>query len=232
MISRRSLLAAPLVLAAGRARASRPYDVALVLATDVSHSITPGNYRTQKDGIVYGLTHRNMELLFDQGRRYLMRYAEWSGRNAQAFTPWHRIETFDDALAFAGTVANFERSSYETETAIAQALRASAAALEEVRGQATKLVVDLSFDGKDNASSREVGGIRIGGEAATRLVAQALADRDIVVNGLIIPDSGKAETLEAYFRSVIAGPRSFSVTVPRPAEFGQMFLRKLLEEVS
>lgn len=226
MISRRSLLAAPLVLAASRVRAERPYDVALVLATDVSSSILGHDYEIQKQGIVAGLTDRNMELLLAQGRRFLFSYMEWSGRDAQAVSGWHPIETFDDALAFAGVVHGWERSSREGETAIAHALRASHYALAEVKGQAIKRVVDLSFDGHDNAPPNAGGGA-----GAVRLTADVLAAEDIIVNGLIIPEAG-GEDLETYFRDRIAGPRSFSVTVPRPDAFAAMFLRKLIEEVS
>lgn len=235
MLTRRSLLAAPLVLAASKARASRPYDVALVLATDVSSSIKSDEYAVQKQGIVNALTHPNMDHLFDEGRRYLFNYMEWSGRSAQAFSGWQVLEKSDDALAFASMIHNWNRSSQEGETAIAAALRASYGALTEVRGRAVKSVIDLSFDGKDNANFVRGGGPAVGGAVTVRETADMLARGDVVVNGLVLAEREGAMdtgTLEDYFREYIAGPRSFSVLVPESRHFGAMFLRKLIEEVS
>ena len=235
MITRRSILAAPFVLAASSVRAERPYDVALVLATDVSHSIDSVEYEIQRKGIVNALTHPNMMTLLDQGRRYLFNYGEWSGRRSQAFSGWHRIESYDDALAFASVVHGWERSSRDGETAIAQALRAARSALSEVEGRAIKRVVDISFDGTDNATVGKIGDVRAGGTATVRETADVMAAEDIVINGLVLREREgpmTQTTLEDYFRQTIAGPRSFSVLVPTSDHFGAMFLRKLIEEVS
>lgn len=224
MISRRSFLAAPFVLASSRAFASRPYDVALVLATDVSHSILDGEYEIQRQGIVSALTHRNMMLLLDQGRRYVFNYLEWSGPWAQAASGWHRIETVDDAMAFASVIYNWKRSSREGITALGEALKSAQAAFAEAP-PAIRHVIDVSFDGTDNYGSK----------TELRLTSDAIATAGTVINGLPIAEregEGNPLTLEDYFRSYIAGPQSFSVLVPEVDHFGQMFLRKLLQEVS
>lgn len=223
-LTRRSLLAAPLVLASSRAFASRPYDVALVLATDVSHSITRDEYEVQRQGIVNALTHRNMLLLLEQGRRYVFQYLEWSGPWTHKLSGWHVIETIDDAMAFASVIYSWERSSREGITAIGEALKTAQAAFGDAP-PAIKHVIDLSFDGTDNYGKAE----------DLRLTSDAIAAAGTVINGLPLSEregEGNPLTLEDYFRTYIAGPQSFSVLVPEPQHFGAMFLRKLLQEVS
>jgi hypothetical protein len=236
--TRRALLAAPFVVtAAAKLRAeTRPYDVALVLATDVSSSIDEAEHEIQLEGIVSALVHPDMMHLIDDGRRYLFNYMEWSAWHAQRFSGWVPIESHDDALAFASLVQSRPRASAARQTALGQALQAAHVAIAPVKDRAIERVIDIAVDGEDNYEANAFDrDRRARSQAVMRLIADRLAADEVTVNGLVLTERESPmddETLETYFESFIAGPRSFSVLVPEASHFGSMFLRKLLEEVS
>src|ERR1700674_1567606 len=194
--------------------------VALVLAIDVSESVSAERYLLQHDGIARAF---ETPLLVDAiaavpgGIEALV--LEWSDPDKIAITVgWTRINNRAGAAAFAASVRATQRTSNGL-TAIGSALLAAAAAFEHLPEPAGHRVIDISGDGMAN----------FGVPPAT--ARDTLVSQGITINGLAI--LSEEPWLDEYYRSnVVGGPAAFVLVAKGFDSFADAMLRKLVQEVA
>ena len=199
---------------------ARAAALALVLAVDVSESVSAGRYALQREGIARAFeTPQLVEAIAAVPGGIQALVIEWSDPDKIAVTVgWTRIANRRSAAAFAAAVRATSRSSSGL-TAIGSAMLAAAAAFDHMPEPAAHRVIDISGDGMAN----------FGVPPAT--ARDALVGRGITINGLAIL-SEEPWLDEYYKKNVIGGPASF-VTVAKDFEsFAEAMLRKLVKEVA
>src|SRR5689334_17444975 len=117
-----------LVLAAaalpGLAAAAPPVDVALVLAMDVSASVTNDRYALQRDGIASAFGNAAVADAIAAGERHAIAVTlvEWSGTASQKqVIGWTIIDSAESARAFSSALAEAPRA-YSDFTSISAAV--------------------------------------------------------------------------------------------------------------
>ena len=194
--------------------------VALVLAVDVSESVSAERYALQHDGIARAFeTPQLIDAIAAVPGGIEALVLEWSDPDKIAITVgWTRIANRTTAAAFAASVRATERTSAGL-TAIGSALLAAAAAFDHMPEPAGHRVIDISGDGMANFGMPPV---------AAR---DALVGRGITINGLAI--LSEEPWLDDYYRhNVIGGPSAFVVAATSFDSFAEAMLRKLVQEVA
>jgi Protein of unknown function (DUF1194) len=205
------------LLAAAPARGAA---LALVLAIDVSASVTADTYLLQHDGIARAFASRRLVQAISAlpgGIEALV--LEWSDPDKIAITvDWTRVVGAASAQTFGNAVRATRRSS-DGLTAIGPALLAAAAAFDRLPEPATRRVIDVSGDGIANLGLPPAA-------ARDRIVAAGIA-----INGLAILT--EEPWLADYYRSnVIGGPAAFVVAARTFGDVANAIERKLVEEVA
>lgn len=225
--------AAALLFGLAQVEAGGPgVDLALVLAVDVSSSMTETEQRAQRDGYIKAFRSPELRAAIGSGARgrIAVAYLEWAGPDhRRALIPWRIV----DGPAAAAFAAELERHPLVAGkgTSISGGLAAAANLLVSVEVPADRWVVDLSGDGPNNAGGDLV-------PVRDRLVASG-----IVINGLAISmrRTGPAEAgnafgpgyVEAYFDScVVGGPGAFVISVLKAEDFTDAIMRKLVLEIA
>jgi hypothetical protein len=222
-------------LGAAGAGAAEAVDVALVLAADVSRSITTDEFQLQRQGYASGITSPAVVKAIRAGTRGViaMTYVEWSGASEQQIVVgWQIIRDDASAKSFADTLLAAPRSFYG-RTAISSAIDFAMARLQESGVRAERQIIDVSGDGTSNA-----------GRPLTDARGDAVA-AGVIINGLaIINESGELYGgfsghthppggLPNWYRdNVIGGPGSFLLVVNDFEAFSEAMTNKLLNEIA
>src|SRR5439155_1083490 len=191
------LVAAAFLLAIAGVPPAQAAAVALVLAIDVSESVSSERYVLQHDGIARAF---ETPLLIDAiaavpgGIEALV--LEWSDPDKIAITVgWTRIANRGAAAAFSASVRATERTSHGL-TAIGSAMLAAAAAFDHMPEPAGHKIIDISGDGMANFGVAPV------------TARDALVNQGITINGLAI--LSEEPWLDDYYRTnVVGGPAAF-----------------------
>lgn len=212
-----------------QAAAQEAVDVELVLAVDVSLSMSQEELRIQRDGYVAALTHEDVIEAIRGGvhGRIALAYFEWAGEATQYLVvPWTVVAGREDAERVAGIIAN-GTPGRARRTSISGALRYAADLLAESGYKGFKRVVDVSGDGPNNQ-----GGF-------VDAVRDALVADGIVINGLPLMTRGGMATgfeipdLDRYYADcVVGGPGSFVIPVNEWDQFPEAIRRKLVQEIA
>ena len=226
---RRSLLAAGGVLAAGLARAqTAAVDVLLVLAIDVSRSVTDDEATLQRDGYRGAMTDPAVIAAIGNGPlgAIAVAYFEWARYEFQdLIMPWTRIAGVADAQAWSARLGAIPRQS-QSWTSSSGALHFSRGLLASAPFEGTRRVVDVSGDGANNN----------GPPAEDE--RDALVQSGVTINGLPIinrhPRFGRLELdVDRYYHdSVIGGPGNFLIVAEDFSAFSDAIKRKLIQEIS
>jgi hypothetical protein len=194
--------------------------LALVLAVDVSASVTADTYLLQHDGIARAFASRRLIQAISAlpgGIEALV--LEWSDPDKIAITvDWTEVVGAASAQTF-GTAVRATRRSSDGLTAIGPALLAAAAAFDRLPEPATRRVIDISGDGIANLGLPPAA-------ARDRIVAAGIA-----INGLAILTE-EPWLADYYRRNVIGGPSAFVVAARTFGDFADAIERKLVEEVA
>jgi hypothetical protein len=218
---RRFLVGAGILAAAALAAVPvRAATLALVLAIDVSASVSADSYVLQHDGIARAFENPQLVAAIaaaPDGIEALV--LEWSDPDKIAVSvDWTRIADGEGARRFAAAVRATRRSSNGI-TAIGPALLAAAAAFDRLPQPAQRRVIDISGDGMANFG--------IAPEAAR----DRIADQGIAINGLAILT--EEPWLDGYYRRyVVGGPSAFVLAARTFDDFAEAMLRKLVQEVA
>jgi uncharacterized protein DUF1194 len=211
------LIAAMICLAVASAHAAA---LAVVLAVDVSASVTPESYVLQRDGIARAFEDpRLLRALAAAPSGIEALVLEWSDPDKIKVTvPWMRVGDRQSAGAFAAAVRATTRSSRGL-TAIGPALAASAAQFDHLPQPAARRAIDISGDGMAN----------IGPSPAS--VRDRIVASGITINGLAILT--EEPWLEDYYRrNVIGGAAAFVLAARDFHSFAEAMLKKLVQEVA
>jgi len=194
--------------------------VALVLAIDVSESVSSERYILQHDGIARAFeTPQLVDAIAAVPGGIEALVLEWSDPDKIVTTVgWTRIADRAAAAVFSASVRATTRSSHGL-TAIGSAMRAAADAFDHMPEPAGHRVIDVSGDGMAN----------FGVPPAT--VRDELVKAGITINGLAIL-SEEPWHEDYYSRNVIGGPAAFVVVAKGFDSFADAMLRKLVQEVA
>lgn len=143
----------------------------------------------------------------------------WSGVGARDLAlAWTRLEDEASAAAIAEAIENTPRLPPPGATALGEGMAAGLALLGAFPGEARRLVLDVSGDGRHN-QGRAPGPVR-------DLAVQA----GLTINGLAILNE-EPDLLDHYAAEVIGGPGSFAMSCADYPDFADAILRKLRREL-
>lgn len=197
-------------------------DLALVLAVDCSYSVDGREFRLQMHGLAEAFRRPEIHKAIGSGTfgRIAVVVVQWSDDvNQVVAVPWTIIGHGDDALDMAEAIDATPRKLAEGGTAIGAALQYSAAVLLTAPVVATRRVIDISSDGRNNRGVRP-------SVARAEIIA-----RGITINAL--PIINEWPTLDKYFEhQVVGGPYHFLIVANDYGAYAEAIYRKLLREIT
>jgi hypothetical protein len=221
--------AALCLLLAPQARAAEPVDIELVLAVDVSLSMSPGELEIQRRGYATALTHDTVLQAIADGAygKIAVTYVEWAGTTMQrVVVPWTVVATRADAERVVAQMSAKPPNSAR-RTSISAALEFAGDLFAESEFDGVKRVIDVSGDGANNQGG-PVDAIR-----------DQLTEQGITINGLPLMTTGGFTSafdvphLDRYYADcVIGGPGAFTVPVNDWTQFPEAVRRKLVMELA
>jgi hypothetical protein len=228
-----ALLSLALILSPPAVRAADPVDLLLVLAADVSRSVTEPKFKLQREGAAAAITHPEVVQAITSGpnRRIAVCFLEWATAGQQnVVIDWTVIADAESARSFGGKLVELPRS-FSGSTAISHAIDFAMIQLERAPFKAERRVIDISGDGTNNS-----------GRPVTAARDDALA-KGVTINGLVIltplSESFRPEHtnppggLEKYFQdNVIGGFGAFTVVAESHESFGRALTKKLIAEIA
>ena len=216
------VLAACLSLAAPATLKAERVQLELVLAVDVSLSVSASEYDLQIQGLADAFRHEGVVAAIraagDNG--IAVSLLQWSDNNQQQIAvDWTRVTNQSDARGFAARIEASPRLFPGEGTAITRALESSIAMFGRGNFVGDRKVIDLSGDGVDNRGPTP---------QTWRNVAIAYG---ITINGLAILN--EEENLDLYYlENVIGGTGAFVMIAKDYQDFGAAIRRKLIREIS
>jgi hypothetical protein len=205
-------------------------DVELVLAVDVSLSMSPDELIIQRDGYAAALTDPVVlgAILDGVHGKIAVTFVEWAGASVQqVVVPWSVIASAEDARAFvARMTATPPRSA--RRTSISAAITFAAAQFENSGFRSLKRVIDVSGDGPNNQGG------------AVHHARNRIIETGITINGLPLMTNGGGmasaydiTNLDKYYADcVIGGPGAFMIPVNDWSQFPEAIRRKLVLELA
>lgn len=224
-----ALTGIPLIFLADPGQAQQNVDVELVLAVDVSLSMSPGEMEIQRRGYATALTDDAVVEAIEAGLhgRIAIAYFEWAGDFSQrVVVPWTVIASAEDAARVADMLEiNPPRSARRTSISGAMNFATDLFAESSYRGE--RRIIDISGDGPNNQGPPVE-------EAQDRLI-----EAGVTINGLpLMTNSGATtaydvENLDQYYTDcVIGGPGAFMIPVNDWSQFPEAVRRKLMMEIA
>jgi Protein of unknown function (DUF1194) len=228
-----ALLSLALTLAPPMARAADSVDLLLVLAADVSRSVTEAKFRLQREGAAAAISDPDVLKAITSGpnRRIAVCFVEWATTGMQnVVVDWTVVEDDASAHSFGDRLVEAPRS-FMGSTSISGAIDFSVTQLERAPFPSNRRVIDVSGDGNNNS-----------GRPVTDARDDALG-KGIIINGLVIltppAESFRPEHtnppggLEKYFQdNVIGGFGAFTVVAEGHESFGRALTKKLIAEIA
>lgn len=222
-------LAVALVLALP-ARSETPVDVELILAVDVSRSMTMRELEIQRRGYAEALASEDVVRAIGLGGPHgqiALTYIEWAGVYSQrVVVDWTLVRSRADAEAFAAKLTTRFSDTLQ-RTSISGIIDHSVPRFDGNGFVGERRVIDISGDGPNNAG---------------RAVLAARADastQGITINGLPLMtreglgDQWHLDDLDEYYRQcVISGPNAFVIPVLTWQDFPEAVRKKLVLELA
>jgi Protein of unknown function (DUF1194) len=208
---------------------SREFDVALILAVDVSASVDEGEAGIQRQGYISALRDPRMAEAVRGGLngRIAISYVEWSSPTDQRIlVPWREISSAADAASIADEL---EKAPYRpgSTTSISAALEFCARHIQASGIKAMRRVIDMSGDGYSDQ----------GGDLKT--ARDAVVKDGIIINGLPVMNERAAfrskipADLDQYYAKNVTGGRgAFTLVVKKLEDFNKLVLQKLILEIA
>lgn len=210
-------------------QAAEPVDIELVLAVDVSLSMSPDELDIQRDGYAAALTHDRVLEAIAEGAygKIAVTYFEWAGTTSQhVVVPWTIIATREDAERVAKQLSVAPPASAR-RTSISSALDFGGDLFAESQYRGAKRVIDISGDGPNNQGP------------PVNFIRDELTSKGITINGLPLMTNGglssayDVENLDLYYTDcVIGGPGAFMIPVNDWTQFPEAIRRKLVLELA
>jgi len=193
-------------------------ETALVLAVDVSGSISDREYDLQINGIADALGDPDIVAALVEGQDALA-IVQWSGGGRQTVAlPWAALTTADQVAGLAEKIRALPRP-WNTATAIGEAIHVSLAQFADAP-QCQRQVIDVSGDGVEN-------------DGMTLPAARAEAEAaGVTVNGLAVEVGGGVSLLTDYYRENVITEGGFVMTAHGVQDFPRAIHAKLLRELT
>lgn len=208
-----------ILLSLALARPVAACETALLLAVDVSGSISLQEYSLQMEGLALALEDPAIINALVEGQDRLA-LVQWSGSRQQTLAlDWHHMQDAQDVAAFAAAVRTIRRPRLHTITAIGEAIRFSLAQFGSVRACA-RTVIDISGDGAEND-----------GKSLATARAEAEAAR-VTINAIAIELDDRANSLTGYFRRFVITSNGFAITAHGLPDYPRAIRIKLLRELT
>lgn len=203
-------------------------DLKLVLATDVSGSISNDELWLERRGTAAAFLYPDVIRAIEGGAlgRIAVAMVDFSSPGfGKTVIDWRIIHDRASASEFAQAILKIPRTP-GNRTSISNALELGAELIRSSEKEivATRSVIDIAGDGPNN-DGKSLGTIH-----------QRVMARGIVVNGLPIMDenaNGYFPGLDRYYQGCVAGGAGAFVIVARSfRDFGAAMRRKLIREIS
>lgn len=192
--------------------------IALLLAFDVSRSISPADYLIQQKGLLDALADPEIRGAFLMGDPVALSVYEWSGQGHQeTVSDWRMILSEADIDAVAAEIAALSPPDFRLLTGLGHALTY---ALERFASAppCAEQVLDVSGDGRNNDGYGPAGAYERGDWGSIRVNALAIGEHEV---GLV-----------PYFHAeLIRGDGAFVEVAPYQRDFPEAIKRKLLREL-
>ncbi len=203
---------------AAPARAQDSCDLALVLAMDVSGSVSYQEFEMQRDSAAEALLDRRVARAVASGRfgQIAVMVTQWSN-DAVVTVPWrivHADELETLAAEIRGTVRHLSGS-----TGVARGILHAVDELRKCPCRATRQVIDVSGDGRNNLISPTMAQAQAATQAA-----------DIEVNGLAIVND--EIDVVAWYHANVRSPTGFVIEANGFEAVAQAMRIKLLREIT
>jgi Ca-activated chloride channel homolog len=210
-----------LVILAGclAARPAPACETALLLAVDVSGSISGEEYVIQMNGLADALADPDVIAALVGGEDRLA-LVHWSGMAKQRLAlDWQVMRSAADVAMLAARIRSLKRPQDHTDTAIGEALYFSLARFAAV-ADCARHVIDISGDGAENA-----------GNSLPAARAEVAAN-GITLNAIAIEDPPDSALLTGYFHQWVITPDGFVLTARGLADYPRAIHEKLLRELT
>lgn len=223
------LLLCLLTLTFQSARADQFVDLELVIAVDVSYSVSTGEGDVQRVGYAAALESQEVIEAITSGLhgRVAITYVEWADDLFQKqIIPWRILETPQDALKMAADLrrAPIARSG---ATSISSALLYAAQLMGTNPWRGLRRVIDISGDGPNN-----VGPVVTQARDAVLALGITINGLPLLIGTLSNADSSALDLTAYYEECVIGGPGAFMISVEDWAHFEDAIKRKLVLEIA
>lgn len=202
-------------------QAGNAVDLVLVLGIDCSYSVDSTEFRLQADGLARAF--RDPEILEAIAKgpygRIAVSVVQWSDSNRQSIAvPWTVIDGAQASLQLSQQLATMPRASAIGATSITGFLQFGASLIAQAPFQATRRVIDVSADGRNNT----------GGSPS--VMRDAIIGAGITINALAILN--EVPSLDVYFKNRVAGgPAHFVITANDYPAYVDAIRRKILMEI-
>ena len=204
-------------------------DVAMVLAVDVSSSVSEEHWELQREGLANAIESNEFFNSVRSGfeGKVAIAVVEWSSSSYLVIN-WTVVESRNDLQQLAIKIRALNRVE-NLGTCMAKALLKSAQLLEQWDGRAMKRLIDISGDGA-NDSPNYSSNTDIGNVITT--IRNNIINQNITINGLPIIGSIEPNVDEYYANFVIGGPGAFMLVAETVEQFETIMKKKLVIEVS
>jgi hypothetical protein len=217
------LLAVALAIGSGApAVAQTAVDLQLVLAVDVSGSVSDERFKLQQQG--YAKAFRNWRVLeairSGSARAIAVTMTHWTGPSQQAqVIPWMVVSDEAAMIALAEAIERTTRQLYAGGTSISGAIDHAVTLFPQSGVTGGRRVINVSGDGANNRG-------RPAAEARDDAVREG-----ITINGL--PIMALEPGLDQYYlANVIGGPNAFAIVAESYDAFAEAVLKKLITEIA
>ncbi|MGO8915863.1 MAG: DUF1194 domain-containing protein [Stellaceae bacterium] len=214
-------LAAVALLGGARCAAAQA-DLALVLAVDVSGSVSDERYTLQREGIAGALDSDALAAALAGGVHQTVEIAvvEWA-EEQQVVLPWTLVHRREDLAEIAQRLRRAQRSWVHTKTDPGGGIAAADALFAAAPLPPDRKVIDVSGDGRQNT-----------GEIATAEMRDTAVAHGVTINGLPITSGGEPQVDDWYRSNVVGGDGAFLVVADGFEAFATAFQQKIAREVA
>lgn len=193
----------------------------LVLAVDVSGSVSAERYALQRQGYAAAFRDpRVVRSIANAGGIVAVTMTQWTGPTMQVqVVPWTHVSDAGSAGRLADAIEAAARQLFSGGTSVSGAIDHAVRLMSDSPHAGIRRVIDVSGDGANNRG-------RPAAEARDAAISEG-----IVINGL--PILALDHTLDAYYRdNVIGGPGAFMIAAETYESFAEAIVRKLVLEIS
>jgi hypothetical protein len=204
--------------------ADKGVDTALIVSVDVSNSVDAHRYKLQMEGIAQALEDPSVIDAIIGGAKggILFSMVTWADK-PRISIPWKRIASAADAKLIAMEVRTLPQQGGEFTCVTGMLRNIADKVITQIPVKATRVVVDVSGDGKENCNPQE----------ETTAVRDELVSYNVTINGLPILEGEQAGSLEDWYReNVMGGPGAFVLPAEGFEDFGRAIRQKFVIEIS